>query len=81
MFSLVDFVLLFIILLFYGDEMMKLVRRGLKTGPIESSIREKLLKEFKPTHLLLLNESKNHGLRHGAESHFNVTIVRHGLLL
>merc|ERR1712130_663577 len=28
-----------------------------------------------PSHMMIINESRNHGFRHGQESHFNITIV------
>mgnify|MGYP003729679613 CR=1 FL=1 len=58
--------------------MIKILRRTLKSGPIENSIREKLNREFSPKIFILKNESGFHGFRHGAESHFNITIVRYG---
>ena len=42
---------------------------------IESAIEEKLLSAFSPLHLDVLNESHQHNVPKGSESHFKVIIV------
>lgn len=42
---------------------------------IQSSIEEKLRAAFEPAHLDVLNESGNHNVPAGSESHFKVVIV------
>jgi len=42
---------------------------------IAASIEEKLLSAFSPLHLDVINESNNHNVPPGSESHFKVTIV------
>jgi BolA protein len=42
---------------------------------IASIIEEKLLSAFSPLHLDVVNESNNHNVPPGSESHFKVTIV------
>jgi BolA protein len=42
---------------------------------IASIIEEKLLSAFSPLHLDVINESNNHNVPPGSESHFKVTIV------
>ncbi|WP_448548346.1 transcriptional regulator BolA [Thalassotalea fusca] len=42
---------------------------------IESIIEEKLLTEFSPLHLDVINESHQHNVPKGSESHFKVIIV------
>jgi BolA protein len=42
---------------------------------IQSSIEEKLNASFAPSYLEVLNESDNHNVPPGSESHFKVTIV------
>ena len=42
---------------------------------IAAVIEEKLLSAFSPLHLAVLNESNNHNVPPGSESHFKVTIV------
>ncbi len=42
---------------------------------IASAIEEKLLAAFSPLHLDVINESNNHNVPPGSESHFKVTIV------
>ena len=42
---------------------------------IASAIEEKLLSAFSPLHLDVINESNNHNVPSGSESHFKVTIV------
>ncbi|MBL4870478.1 MAG: BolA family transcriptional regulator [Robiginitomaculum sp.] len=54
-------------------------------GPIASAIKEKLIKNFNPVHLDIIDEShkhahhagaKDHAKKHGSgESHFHVVIV------
>ena len=42
---------------------------------IENQITEKLLAEFAPTHLQVINESHMHNVPDGSESHFKVVVV------
>ena len=42
---------------------------------IAATIEEKLLSAFSPLHLDVINESNNHNVPPGSESHFKVTIV------
>ena len=42
---------------------------------IESTIEQKLLDEFSPLHLDVINESHQHNVPRGSESHFKVIIV------
>ena len=42
---------------------------------IAAIIEEKLLSAFSPLHLDVINESNNHNVPPGSESHFKVTIV------
>ncbi len=42
---------------------------------IETSIQEKLRETFHPLHLEVVNESGNHNVPVGSESHFKVVIV------
>ncbi|MCW8834644.1 MAG: transcriptional regulator BolA [Colwellia sp.] len=42
---------------------------------IAATIEEKLLSAFSPLHLDVVNESNNHNVPPGSESHFKVTIV------
>ena len=42
---------------------------------IAATIEEKLLSAFTPLHLDVINESSNHNVPPGSESHFKVTIV------
>ena len=42
---------------------------------IKSAIEEKLLAAFSPLYLDVINESNNHNVPPGSESHFKVTIV------
>ena len=42
---------------------------------IATVIEEKLLLAFSPLHLEVINESNNHNVPPGSESHFKVTIV------
>jgi len=42
---------------------------------IESAIEQKLLSAFKPTYLDVVNESHQHNVPPGSESHFKVIIV------
>lgn len=51
-------------------------------GPIEQTIKQKLINEFKPTHLDIKNDSWKHASHHGlkgatntTESHFRIDIV------
>ncbi len=42
---------------------------------VQRIIEEKLATAFSPSHLAVLNESNNHNVAPGSESHFNATIV------
>ena len=42
---------------------------------IATAIENKLLSAFSPLHLDVINESSNHNVPPGSESHFKVTIV------
>jgi BolA protein len=42
---------------------------------IKEEIENKLKKDFKPWHLEVINESPNHNVPEGAESHFKIIIV------
>lgn len=42
---------------------------------IAATIEQKLLSAFTPLHLDVVNESNNHNVPPGSESHFKVTIV------
>jgi BolA protein len=42
---------------------------------VASVIEQKLLDAFKPSHLDVINESNNHNVPPGSESHFKVVIV------
>uniref|UniRef100_T1JF53 Uncharacterized protein n=1 Tax=Strigamia maritima TaxID=126957 RepID=T1JF53_STRMM len=44
-------------------------------NPVAMSISNKLLKEFNPAHLEVLNESYMHNVPKGAETHFKVIVV------
>lgn len=41
-------------------------------GPVEAAITAKLSAAFDPSHLHVLNESGNHNVPPGSESHFKV---------
>ena len=43
--------------------------------PIQDTIEQKLNQQFSPSFLEVLNESANHSVPPGSESHFKVTIV------
>lgn len=43
--------------------------------PIQTIIEQKLNIEFTPSYLEVINESNNHNVPPGSESHFKVTIV------
>ena len=43
--------------------------------PIATTIEKKLLSAFSPLYLDVINESNNHNVPPGSESHFKVTIV------
>lgn len=45
------------------------------SAPLQSSITAKLTATFKPTHLEVINESKNHNVPKGSETHFKVIVV------
>ncbi|TAA47551.1 transcriptional regulator BolA [Corallincola spongiicola] len=42
---------------------------------VQNTIEKKLLQRFAPVHLEVINESGNHNVPAGAESHFKVVIV------
>lgn len=42
---------------------------------VASAIEQKLLAAFQPSHLAVINESNNHNVPPGSESHFKVIIV------
>lgn len=42
---------------------------------VASVIEQKLIDAFQPTHLEVINESNNHNVPPGSESHFKVVIV------
>lgn len=44
-------------------------------GPIESSIREKLVTEFSPSHFEVENESHGHARNPQGETHFRILLV------
>ena len=44
-------------------------------GPIGSAIVEKLAAAFAPSHLDVVNESANHNVRAGSETHFKVVVI------
>ena len=43
--------------------------------PIQDKIEQKLNQQFSPSFLKVLNESSNHNVPAGSESHFKVTVV------
>ncbi len=49
------------------------------TGPVETSIREKLVDALHPVHLRVDNESHKHNVPPGSESHFKVEVVAEAL--
>mmetsp|Transcript_9229 Transcript_9229/g.14977 ORF Transcript_9229/g.14977 Transcript_9229/m.14977 type:complete len:122 (+) Transcript_9229:59-424(+) len=44
-------------------------------GPVQQSITQKLSSLFEPTHLEVINESNQHNVPKGSETHFKVVIV------
>jgi BolA protein len=52
-----------------------LFRRSMSTGPIYTSIENKLTQAFKPNYLEVLNESNMHNVPKGSETHFRVVVV------
>ena len=42
---------------------------------VQATIEEKLANDFNPLHLEVINESSNHNVPEGSESHFNVVVV------
>ncbi|MFT4993955.1 MAG: BolA protein [Paraglaciecola sp.] len=42
---------------------------------IQNNIEQKLLSHFEPSHLEVINESANHNVPPGSESHFKVVLV------
>lgn len=43
--------------------------------PVETEIRTQLAETFQPTHLEVINESHQHNVPPGSESHFKVVLV------
>ncbi|XP_071498285.1 bolA-like protein DDB_G0274169 [Diadema antillarum] len=44
-------------------------------GPIEVAIKEKLMAQFQPSHLEVINESYMHNVPRGSETHFKVVVI------
>lgn len=44
-------------------------------GPIQSSIHDALVEDFSPSVLEVINESGNHNVPAGSETHFKVVVV------
>ena len=42
---------------------------------VQATIEQKLTNDFKPLHLEVVNESGNHNVPEGSESHFKVVVV------
>lgn len=42
---------------------------------VQTEIEKKLADDFKPLHLEVINESSNHNVPEGSESHFKVVVV------
>ena len=42
---------------------------------VKTTIEQKLANDFKPLHLEVINESNNHNVPEGSESHFKVGVV------
>lgn len=42
---------------------------------VQSTIEKKLADDFNPLHLEVINESSNHNVPEGSESHFKVVVV------
>ena len=42
---------------------------------VQNTIEQKLLAAFSPNHLQVINESNNHNVPPGSESHFKVVVV------
>ena len=42
---------------------------------VQAIIEQKLANDFKPLHLEVINESNNHNVPEGSESHFKVVVV------
>ena len=42
---------------------------------VQATIEKKLADEFNPLHLEVINESNNHNVPEGSESHFKVVVV------
>ncbi len=57
-----------------GDQPKPAQQRQSK-GPIEQRIETKLAEHFQPDHLEVVNESGNHNVPAGSESHFKVILV------
>jgi BolA family transcriptional regulator, general stress-responsive regulator len=52
---------------------MKFMRGG--SMSMQNQIEKKLQSDFNPTHLEVLNESANHNVPDGSESHFKVVVI------
>ena len=48
------------------------------SGPIQQQIHDLLVSEMEPVHLEVLNESDQHNVPEGSESHFKLVIVAPG---
>ncbi|KAL1495423.1 hypothetical protein AB1Y20_016791 [Prymnesium parvum] len=46
-------------------------------GVVEAAVRAKLTAAFAPEHLEVINESSNHCVPKGSETHFKVVVVSH----
>ena len=54
---------------------------SLQQGPVKLKIEEKLVAELNLDHIEVLNESSNHNVPAGSESHFKVVLVADNCLL
>eukprot|EP00045_Choanoeca_perplexa_P001903 m.22271 g.22271 ORF g.22271 m.22271 type:complete len:130 (-) comp11226_c0_seq2:165-554(-) len=54
---------------------LRLMATQSEHGPIGQTIQSKLLDAFKPSHLLVINESYMHNVPKGSETHFKVVVV------
>ena len=48
---------------------------NMSATPIQDTIEQKLSDQFSPSFLEVVNESSNHSVAPGSESHFKVTVV------
>merc|ERR1712216_3012 len=61
-----------------GSECMlaRAVRRmATSAGPVQAGIQARLAEAFEPSFLEVINESSNHNVPKGSESHFKVVVV------